>query len=153
MPLYDGLAQALAKPSAGAQGGHSPPLGFGHIFNTGKTRPERGRGYNRGRGRYRNRNRSRSRFRPRHRWEPRANRSPTTWLQAAAKPNNEKISMVGGAHPTRPRMASLWGLRMRSNRRAASLTYWENVQTPGVGTVHHLKCRFKICVNMFAVLS
>jgi hypothetical protein len=32
------------------------------------------------------------------------------------------VQMVGGAHPTRPRMASLWGLRMRSNRRAASLT-------------------------------
>jgi hypothetical protein len=29
--------------------------------------------------------------------------------------------MVGSAHPTRPRMVSLWGLRMRSNRRAASL--------------------------------
>jgi hypothetical protein len=24
------------------------------------------------------------------------------------------VQMVGGAHPTRPRMASLWGLRMRS---------------------------------------
>jgi hypothetical protein len=33
------------------------PLVFGQIFNTGQTRPDRGRDYNRGRGRYRNRNR------------------------------------------------------------------------------------------------
>jgi hypothetical protein len=36
-----------------------PPLGFGHFFNTGQTRPDRGRDYNRCRGRYRNRNRNR----------------------------------------------------------------------------------------------
>jgi hypothetical protein len=32
-------------------------LVFGHIFNTGQTRPDLGRDYIRGRGRYRNRNR------------------------------------------------------------------------------------------------
>jgi hypothetical protein len=38
-------------------GGQCPPLGFGHFFNTGQTRPDRGRDYNR--CRYRNRNRNR----------------------------------------------------------------------------------------------
>jgi hypothetical protein len=44
--------------------------------------------------------------------------APSDWVPEG----HRVIRMVDGAHPTRPRMASLWGLRMRSNRRAASLT-------------------------------
>jgi hypothetical protein len=64
-----GAVREPPLPPQGRGGGHCLPLGFGHFFNIGQTRPDRGRDHNRCRGRYRNRNRSRSRFRPRHRWE------------------------------------------------------------------------------------
>jgi hypothetical protein len=91
-----GAVREPPLPPQGRGGGHCPPLGFGHFFNIGQTRPDRGRDHNRCRGRDRNRNRSRSRFRPRHRhrWEPGADRSPTTWWWTS--PTNTIIQSAQG---------------------------------------------------------
>jgi hypothetical protein len=49
-------ADALVRDLVGVVG-TAHPTGFGRFFNTGQTRPDRGRDFNRGRSRYRNRNR------------------------------------------------------------------------------------------------